>query len=260
MEENNIYLATQHHISKLKIDNPSGEVVLVQFNKKFRETNLTISKSFWIFKKERKSKRRNKEKYPEFNNDQEIAQLDNSRKSTYVNLSDLCIQEGDDFSVIIQVSGTPTTYHAFNCHYSEYSDVELIINTNINANTGKMNFSYINVGTDHAEDHIRYFKAKINGIHLAKINIMYKLPGESEWSKKKSGKHRKGKTVSWDCGEGELNLPDNTEVKVQLDIVGGSTKTAGESFYVRKASRKTAIYESTGSALTADFALKSYTE
>ena len=270
MEGYKTYTETKYHIREMKISNPSGTNMWVKFSKKFGESYKITT--FWIFSKKR-SPRSNKEKYPEFNNNDETAYLDSYTPTTTVDLRHLDIKEGEDFSVTITVAGDPNVYHTFNCHFSKYTDVGLSIeakpiSSTYFISTEEMKTSFYKVTNDftvvanlkeldHAKDHIRYFKAKNCGIYLTRVNVLYRLPGKSEWSKKKSSKYRKGKTVSWDCGEGEINLPNNTEVKVQLDIVGGSTKTAGESFYVRRDSPLTAYYEGTGTSLNAGFRLKS---
>ena len=162
-------------------------------------------------------------------NERQQIYLDDYTRTYSVDLRTLNINENEDFTVTIEVSGNPNVIHSFVCHYSRFSDASLSINANIQNNNDRMTCNLEQTETDHANNHIRYFSAKINGIYLARINIRYKIGGV--WYRQKSNKHKRKYVVYWDCGVGELNLPDNTEVQLQLDIVGGHTRNARETFF-----------------------------
>lgn len=250
MSNTKIYNCNTCHISKLQILNPNGKDMRVCFSVKFNpKLKIFLGKIKYDIKK----------KYPEFNNNSETAYLDYANTSTSViHLAHLQLSEGQDFSVMVTVPGDPDVTHIFNCHYSQYSDAALTITGNIQSSTDSFSTKIANADTDHAKNHIRYFRIKNNGIYIARIHILYRNPGEKDWKSKKSGNYYKGNTCTWDCLT-ETDAKPNAEVKIKLDVKGGCDRTATETYFFREDSTKEVSYECTGTSLHAGLVNKGET-
>lgn len=98
-------------------------------------------------------------------------------------------------------------------------------------------------------DYIRYVKCTNKGAYVAKLRIRYQKPGSTAWDSKTSDTFSVGNLKKYDLVS-ELKLPLNTNIQVELVVVGGNNNKSSKVFKVHPDSNLMACFISTGTTLS----------